>query len=416
MRSLHRGSLSVVAGCLFLVFLVHSSAGAPQTKASRRSKPAPRPAAAPSPEDATIDDKPIDDATKPQSGGEEPAALPEPETADDDVASPLGPETASDDPPQPQSEEAESTNSDSDAEDADKDDTESVNAAGDEGDAPPLPPGGGLLEKLKRAETPVDRPEPAEFHGIRVGQAKVADVEKAWGTALSVTRQKDIVRRVYRLDAAGRVEVLCGHNLVQSIVVHYDQHPRWSELAGPLGLEKIETVDVLDEFGEVVGVALPESGVLVAFRPGNSRRVAEIVYEPIDPQAFVLRAEHWLGRDYVACQRDLDLALVVDPKCARAIGCGPAPPGGGANRRGNQGRGGSCPTGAEERAVPADRQRAGGRGWSIRQGDRTDKKSRGPVHGDASVEGLRPESTGRAAVVRTDTRLQASSAAARRGD
>jgi tetratricopeptide (TPR) repeat protein len=183
---------------------------------------------------------------------------------------------------------------------------------------PPPPPGGSLLEKIKGATTSLDRPEPAEFHGMRAGRSTVVDLEKGWGTPLNVTRKKEVVQRTYRLDEMGRVEVRCLRDIVQAISLHYDESPRWTDLAPALSMDNAETVEVKDEFGQLVGIAMPETGMLAVFKPGSSSRVADLVYEQIDAQAFTLRAEQRLGRDYAGCQRDLDLALVVDPQCARA--------------------------------------------------------------------------------------------------
>ncbi len=184
--------------------------------------------------------------------------------------------------------------------------------------APP-PPSGSLIDRIKKASTPVDRPKPAPFQQIVVGESTLDELAKAWGAPLEATRQKELLRHTYRLDAVGHIDVQIFRDVVQSITVHYDQHPRWAQLAGELAMDKLEPVDVDDEFGERLGIALPENGVMVGLESGSrERRVAQVIYEPVDPQAFVLRAEHRLHNDYTCCLRDLDLALVVDPKCAKA--------------------------------------------------------------------------------------------------
>ena len=54
------------------------------------------------------------------------------------------------------------------------------------------------------------------------------------------------------------------------------------------------------------------------FAKGSELRVAELVYEKLDPQAFTLRAEQRMDKDTEACQHDLDQALVIDGQCAQA--------------------------------------------------------------------------------------------------
>ena len=148
--------------------------------------------------------------------------------------------------------------------------------------APPDPPGASLLAKIKQATVSIDRPEPAEYHDIRAGISTRAEMEKAWGAPAEVARQKDAVRHTYRIDAE-RVDVYCHQDVVQSLVVQYDQHPAWAVLSGQIGFDKIESVDIRDEFGELMGIALPENGVIIAFDSASKdRRVSQVIYEPVD--------------------------------------------------------------------------------------------------------------------------------------
>lgn len=235
--------------------------------------------------EGAADESPADEEPAPEAGADEPSPLPDAEEA----ASTAQPLTGDDAEP----------------------DTESL--------APP-PPSGSLIDRIKKASAPVDRPKPAAFQSILVGESTLEDLTKAWGAPLEATRQKELLRHTYRLDAIGRIEVQIYRDVVQSITAHYDQHPRWAQLAGELGMDKLEPVDIEDEFGERLGMALPENGVMIGLESGSrERRVAQVIYEPVDAQAFVLRAEHRLRNDYTGCLRDLDLALVVDPQCAQAF-------------------------------------------------------------------------------------------------
>ncbi|MBI2824564.1 MAG: hypothetical protein HYX69_07760 [Planctomycetia bacterium] len=191
----------------------------------------------------------------------------------------------------------------------------------DDAEEPPAPDPAGtsLLDKIRKATADFAPPQPAEFHGVRPGRTKIAEVQKTWGTPLDVLKQKDVVRQTYRVEDFGRVEVRSYRDTVQSVIVHCHEKPALSDLAEKLGLAEIESVDVTDEFGEALGAAFPEAGVMVAFEPGSrDRKAAQAIFEPIDAQAFLLRAEQRLANDYTGCHRDLDIALSIDPQLGRA--------------------------------------------------------------------------------------------------
>ncbi|HVU85833.1 MAG TPA: hypothetical protein VHD36_00830 [Pirellulales bacterium] len=246
---------------------------------------------------------------------EEPAAASDETTSADESSGEKdsGPSDDAPDAPAPEASGAQSSETKTEGADNGESPAEETDDTG----APP-PPGGTLLDKIKKAKKPVERPQPAEFHGLRVGQSTSKDADRALKKPLSVTNQKDVVRRIYRLDSGQRVEVRCLQDKVQAIVVSFELHPPYRELASEMGLDKFEPAEVVDEFGETVGMALPEAGALVVLAKGSRQRVAELVYEKIDAQAFTLRAEQRMDKDVDACQRDLDQALVVDPQCARA--------------------------------------------------------------------------------------------------
>ncbi len=184
--------------------------------------------------------------------------------------------------------------------------------------AAPAPPGGTLHDRIQKAARPKTRMQPAAFHGLRAGFSTVDELEKALGEPISVVPQKDMERRHYRVAGSQNVEVRSFHNTVQIMMVRFEPKPQWIAIADELGLAKIEPVAVNDEFGQKVGMALPEAGVLVVFSPGKDATVAELVYENVDAQAFTLRAEDHLDKDDSNCLRDLETALSIDPNCARA--------------------------------------------------------------------------------------------------
>jgi len=266
---------------------------------------------------------PPDDAEESSDGAEAPVPVPEPEPLADVEVEAID-STPNDAPAEMQEESAAEADQPAPAEtaapDNDDEDRESTRPSEpeDEDTSAPAPPGGTLHDRLKKAAQPKIRPQPAAFHGLRAGQSTVEELEKSLGEPISVVPQKNMERRHYRIDGTQNVEVRTFRNTVQAIVVRFDPRPKWITVADEIALDKIEPVDVKDEFGERVGMALPEAGVLVVLSAGKEPAVAELVYESVDAQAFTLRAEDRLDTDDSGCQRDLETALAIDPNCARA--------------------------------------------------------------------------------------------------
>ena len=80
-----------------------------------------------------------------------------------------------------------------------------------------------------------------------------------------------------------------------AIVIRFDKPVPASTAAQQLDLAKIQPVLVSNEFGEILGEAYPERGVLFSFAgadaPGKaSMKVSHIVLEAIGAEAFLLVA------------------------------------------------------------------------------------------------------------------------------
>ncbi|NMC21403.1 MAG: hypothetical protein GYA33_13405, partial [Thermogutta sp.] len=88
-------------------------------------------------------------------------------------------------------------------------------------------------------------------------------------------------------------------------------------------LSNVRPVLVSDPQGMVIGQAFPEKGVLFGFAPSGtagkaSMSVTQIVLDPISAEPFVLRAETFLEDDPESAEKDLRVALRLDPNHARA--------------------------------------------------------------------------------------------------
>ena len=114
-----------------------------------------------------------------------------------------------------------------------------------------------------------------------------------------------------------RVTIL--DDVVTALAIRLDKPVPMEEAAKRLELEGIESIDVLDDKGQLLGCALPECGVLfVTCARSNPPRVFQMVIEPIDAQPFVARAEKRLPTRYADCLADLKVALAMSPENARA--------------------------------------------------------------------------------------------------
>ncbi len=165
--------------------------------------------------------------------------------------------------------------------------------------------------------------EAASFKGVTPGVSKKQDVAKAWGEPKKAMDQKDATVQLYSIEPFNRVEVSYLGNVVSSIIIRFERPYPAEAVAKQLDLVTVRPVLVSNELGESLGLSYPERGVLFAFEVAKesdkpSRKVAQIVLEPITAEPFVLRAETTLTSRYDLSRRDLEQALSLEPGNARA--------------------------------------------------------------------------------------------------
>jgi tetratricopeptide (TPR) repeat protein len=165
--------------------------------------------------------------------------------------------------------------------------------------------------------------EAASFKGVAPGVSTKDDVQKAWGSPKNISRATDSVVEQYSVEPFQKVEVYFAEGKVSSIIIRLDRAFPADVVAKQLDLSAIRPVLVSNEVGEVLGLAYPERGVLLAFEPSDepgkaSMKVPQIILEPISAEPFVLRAESTLASRYDLSRRDLEQALALEPNNARA--------------------------------------------------------------------------------------------------
>ena len=161
--------------------------------------------------------------------------------------------------------------------------------------------------------------EPAEFKGARAGDTTIQELKQSWGEPSLVVPQDDYDTLVYQIPPFRQVEATISSGVVNSILIHLAEPLSAKAVATELGLNGLKPVPVPDEFGDVLGQAYPERGLMMAFSTElASLRVSAILLEPISAEMFRLRAQHDFNHNYEQSLDDLEEALRLNPKDAES--------------------------------------------------------------------------------------------------
>ena len=161
--------------------------------------------------------------------------------------------------------------------------------------------------------------EVTALEGIRPGTSTKEDLLKLWGTPTEVRKLHGTVTYKYRLKDSSRATVSLTKGIVSTIVVQIDPPSDPQDLITTLGVDKISSIEVADEDGQILGEAFPERGLLFGYAPDvEPVRVSQLILEALDSQPFLLRAEAELETDCAHCLADADAALELDPQSAVA--------------------------------------------------------------------------------------------------
>lgn len=185
---------------------------------------------------------------------------------------------------------------------------------------PPLaPPPAQGIRLVAEEQAPL---QPALFKRVEPGRTTSDDLNQMWDAPREVKTVQGTERRVFEMPPFRAVEVDLVDGIVRGVVVTLDESVPATSLAAESKLETLSPVIVTSPDGELLGQAYPERGVLFTYDPsaGNPARplVAQIVFEEIQPEPFVLRAEANLAIDYRKSAQDVEIALKMDPNYNRA--------------------------------------------------------------------------------------------------
>jgi hypothetical protein len=147
------------------------------------------------------------------------------------------------------------------------------------------------------AATPDEMPtlsiDPASCRGALPGKTSRAELDAEWGPREPAVEGEPEGVATWKIEPFERVEVSFAGDTVATIRIKLAAPMGVADLARQLEIADLRTVAIRDEQGNGIGEVYPERGVILSLEPGT-RQATAILIEPLDPDAFVLRAEEEL--------------------------------------------------------------------------------------------------------------------------
>ncbi len=158
-----------------------------------------------------------------------------------------------------------------------------------------------------------------KFRGLTVGESTLDELLNTWGRPFKIVRGPNSRIIKYRAAPFRQVDVTVVDRTVAAVLIHLKDVLDPGHCARELRISNLEPVPVPDEYGKVMGLAFPERGVLFSFDSRDPESlVSKIQLEPVNPEPFLLRAEYDFERRFGSALADIDQALQLSPKYARA--------------------------------------------------------------------------------------------------
>ena len=160
---------------------------------------------------------------------------------------------------------------------------------------------------------------PLKFRGITVGESSLQDLLDLWGQPFKIVKSPSSRIIKYRANPFRQVDVTVVKDTVVSVLIHLNDVLDPSHCASELRIANVDPCAIPDPRGNVMGMAFPERGVLFAFDSRDPEMlVSKIQLEPVNPEPFVMRAEYDFDRNYRRNLEDLEQAIEMSPRYARA--------------------------------------------------------------------------------------------------
>lgn len=189
-------------------------------------------------------------------------------------------------------------------------------------------------EPQQEYEQPV---ETVAFNGITPSKTTVEELHKMLGEPAKV--QKDgmgegIDVEEYKIEGFKGVDFHIMKGLVYGVIAELPESVDARKLAADLRMEHIQSVFIMDEKGVIKGEVFPEIGVAYAYDPSKKlgtieemqkdpksvpMNVIQLIFQPVGPEPFLLRAETWVDIDQKRAYKDILQALKLDPNNKQAL-------------------------------------------------------------------------------------------------
>lgn len=169
----------------------------------------------------------------------------------------------------------------------------------------------------------------AGFNGVRPGISLRDEVLAQWGEPDGGNGDAPVLS--YQFDKLYTVKIHFDGSRVGMIRIILNQPREASELVDRLRIGDLRAATLRNEQAEPVALVFPERGIELGYQSADivvasdilagdhAPLVQEIAIRPIEAEAFILRAENDLHGAYAANIQDLQQALELDPKSARAF-------------------------------------------------------------------------------------------------
>ena len=165
--------------------------------------------------------------------------------------------------------------------------------------------------------------DPVTFNGICPGKTTRnelrAKMEPKFGLGEAFIREDGAKGYAWALEEGPleRAEATLDGDVVDSIRIKLSDPLSVDELSTFFEIGDLNSVSILDESGVSIGEVYPECGLIFSLKAGTRSALA-VMIEPLDPEAFVLRAEGEIETDTDLAIIDLKFAVELDPQHLRA--------------------------------------------------------------------------------------------------
>jgi tetratricopeptide (TPR) repeat protein len=161
--------------------------------------------------------------------------------------------------------------------------------------------------------------EAVHFNGIQPGGSTRDELTDKWGPPKELKKTGATTRYIYAVDPFEQVIVSVHGDRVAGIAIYLKKPLASRPLAEQLQLDDCQPIIIADAQGKPLGEGFPEHGVMFAFSSSmGAGHAQQIVLEPIDAQAFLLRAESRIKPLPAHALADAEYASQLDPKIPAA--------------------------------------------------------------------------------------------------